>query len=627
LDRSILNKEIYVKYRNKLNILIRKTEKDFYSSKFKAAVGNMKDTWKIISSCLKSKTKPPLTDSFVINGKNTENIQEIVNGFNNYFSNVGLHLASSIPKSNVDHASFLKTPKVNSFSFSPTDPLEIMRLALEIKNKSSYGYDDIPVSIMKLSVPCIAYPLSILINSSFSTGIFPDALKIGKLCPVFKAGDKSLFSNYRPISVLPSFSKIYEKSIHARLASYLEANDILFDYQFGFRKKHSTYMAITNLYDKISNAVDKNEFVIAIFIDLAKAFDTIDFNILYDKLSYYGIRGIALDLFKSYLTDRCQFVHSSGSSSDMQNITYGVPQGSILGPLLFILYINDIAHCSMILQPFLFADDTTLLNSDKDFDKLINVTNIELVKLSNWFRANKLSLNVNKTNYILFGSKHLPDPTTYRVTLNEICLERVTYTKFLGIYIDDKLNWSEHINYICIKVSRGLGIIKRLKPIFPPNILTTLYHTLIYPYLNYCCIVWGSAYSNTLNDIEILQNRAVRIITNSPYRSSACPLFKQLNLLQVTDLYSFQVILFMYQVYHKNLPHSCLHFFVQNDITHNTRRSNYFKLFSYRTNIRKKSISIAGPTLWNKIPNELQNSRNVNTFKFMLKNWLIDKST
>jgi Reverse transcriptase (RNA-dependent DNA polymerase) len=626
-NKTEKNRKKYITYRNKLKILVRKAEQKFYSDKFTSAIGNIRETWKVINRAMKNKPKTDVPDHFIVNGVKVENKREIVNGFNDYFINIGAQLASSIPVSDTLFSDYLDSPNPHSFSLYPTDWREIVLIGGELNNKASFGCDLIPLSIVKSSISCIAEPMSRLINCSFDSGIFPEALKIGKVCPVFKNGDKSLYSNYRPISVLPSFSKIFEKAIHNRLTSFLKVGNILIDNQYGFRKNHSTNMAIIDLYDKISNAIDNNEFAITVFIDLAKAFDTLDHAILCDKLYYCGIRGIALDLFKSYLKNRSQFLNSYELSSESKNVTFGVPQGSILGPLLFIIYINDIVKCSSILRLILFADDTTLFHSDKDFDRLISVTNIELEKLAEWFKANKLSLNTKKTNFIIFGHKQQPDIAKYKLMLDGNCLERVKSAKFLGIYIDEKLNWNQHINHVCMKVSKGIGIMSRLKQIFPSSILLTLYESLIYPYLLYCCMVWGSAYLNALNSVIVLQNKAVRIITNSQYRSSAGPLFTRLKLLRFVDVYKFQVLLFVYQARMNMLPRSCMHYFVVNSNTiHNIRCTSYFKLFQYRTNIRKNCITIVGPKLWNSIPDSVKNSDGISRFKISLKSLLINKS-
>ena len=270
-------------------------------------------------------------------------------------------------------------------------------------------------------------------------GIFPDLLKIAKVHPIYKSGDRDQFINYRPISVLNSFSKVFEKVIFNRLLNYINSQNIISHCQYGFRQNQATFMAITEMYDKISLAIDRNEYCAGIFIDLAKAFDTLDHNILLFKLEYYGIRGITLTWFRSYLECRQQYVTFYHTSSALEYISYGVPQGSILGPLLFILYVNDIVNCSSILNSILFADDTNAFYSNAKFINLISTLNVELSKLSNWFKSNKLSINIKKTNYILFGNKHAPEKTpelTLYIHGNEI--ERVESTKFLGVYLDKK---------------------------------------------------------------------------------------------------------------------------------------------------------------------------------------------
>jgi Reverse transcriptase (RNA-dependent DNA polymerase) len=333
--------------------------------------------------------------------------------------------------------------------------------------------------------------------------------------------------------------------------------------------------------------------------------------------------GVALDLFRNYLTHRKQYVFCAGISSDKKNVALGVPQGSILGPLLFILYINDIVKCSSLLSFFLFADDTTLFHSNKNLSKLVAEMNDELNHLAVWFGTNKLSLNAGKTNFIVFGNKRLSSVDDCRITLDGNLLKRVQSAKFLGVHIDEKLMWSYHIKDICAKASRGIGILSRMKNIFPAGTLKLLYDTLIYPYLTYCCVMWGNAYMNVLNNIIVLQNKALRLITNSKYRASSGPLYAKLNLLRVIDIHRYQVLIFMYKARTNAIPESCLKHFEVNVLSvHNTRCSSYYKIFGFRTDIRKCAISIAGPRLWNTIPVTLQNSVSLSCFKKSLKLWL-----
>jgi hypothetical protein len=454
---------------------------------------------------------------------------------------------------------------------------------------------------MKASIGHIADPLSKIINKSFLMGVFPDKLAIAKVCPIFKNGDKCQFTNYRPISVLPSFSKIFEKVVCNRLIAFFESKNILVDNQFGFRKNRSAYMAILEMYDRISLAIDNREYAIGIFIDLSKAFDTINHSIMIRKLEYYGIRGIALDWFNSYLKSRQQYVFFNGVSSSLKPINCGVPQGSILGPMLFILYINDIVNCSNIWKFILFADDTNLFYKNRDLLELEHVVNVELSKLSVWFKANNLSLNAKKTNFILFGCKNISTPL--KLILDGAILEQVAYTKFLGVFMDQKLNWNQHINYITGKISRGLGMISRVSRFMPFNVMLTLYYSLIYPYLLYCCIAWGGASATALHKLEVLQNRSLRLITQSPYRSSASPLYKRLNILKLSDIYRLQISMFMFRVRESQLPSSCMRYCPLNSHSHyGMRVINMFVMPAFRTNIRERCISVTGPRTWNSLP-------------------------
>ena len=230
---------------------------------------------------------------------------------------------------------------------------------------------------MKNSIDLISKPLCEILNLSIENGIIPDQLKIARIVPIFKSGDNSLFSNYRPILVLPVFSKILEKAVYNRLMNYININGILFRNQFGFRKNHSTSHALINLYDQISTGLDANKHTVGIFLDLSKAFDTVDHEILINKLEHYAIRGLALDWFKNYLSQRLQYVEFNGTTSMFKEVTCGVPQGSILGPLLFLVYINDICKTTDYGEFILFADDTNLFYSHENISTLTSVINTE----------------------------------------------------------------------------------------------------------------------------------------------------------------------------------------------------------------------------------------------------------
>ena len=319
-------------------------------------------------------------------------------------------------------------------------------------------------------------------------GIFPDRMKIARVIPLFKNGDVKELSNYRPVSILPQFSKFLEKVFHNRLMSFINDKQILNNSQFGFRKNMSTALAIIELVEEITTAIDEGKTTVGVFIDLKKAFDTVDHNILVKKLEHYGIRGLAKDWVCSYLESRRQYVCINDSNSDCLDVKCGVPQGSILGPALFILYVNDMCNVLKSLKSILFADDTNLFYAGKDLDEVCKIVSRELNILHIWFQVNKLSLNVAKTNFMIFGNKRFEE--NYMISINGMNINRVYVTKFLGVHIDSKLNWNEHIRVIKTKVAKNVSIMNRVKHCLNNSALYSLYCTLILPYLNYCCEIW-----------------------------------------------------------------------------------------------------------------------------------------
>ena len=328
----------------------------------------------------------------------------------------------------------------------------------------SLGPNSIPIYIMKLCNAFFSNGLLKIVNLSFVTGIFPDLCKIAKVVPIFKKGDPLKCNNYRPISLLPIFSKIFEKFIYSRMYSFLEKNNLLQDKQFGFRSKHSTTHALISLTESIKNFLDKKDIVSGIFIDLEKAFDTVNHSILCDKLNYYGFRGKSNDLIKSYLINRKQFVSINGYDSTKLDITCGVPQGSTLGPLLFLLYINDLQNSLKFAKSSHFADDTCLTYSNKNPKTLEINLNHDLKNLTQWLRANRLSLNVDKTKLLIFKSKY--NKNQYQDMIIKLLgkrLEPSTSVKYLCIHIDHNLSWDCHIKEMNAKLSRTNGIISNLR--------------------------------------------------------------------------------------------------------------------------------------------------------------------
>ena len=337
----------YKFYRNTINSLIRKSKKQYYKKFFEENMQNAKKTWAAVNSILNRKKKNKNSDIFLnVNGTVITDQNDVCKKFNDYFINVAGNLAKKIPKPSSKFQDYLTNPNEHNFFIDESTQYEVEDIINDLGiNKASDIYG-ISSKFAKHGGPIIAGIISILFNKSINNGIFPGALKNAKVIPIHK--DDSLFevSNYRPISLLPTFSKIFEKLMYSRISSFLTKHNILFEKQFGFRKNMSTELAVNTLLSNITNCFDKKEQGMCIFLDFAKAFDTVNHNILLKKLQYYGIRGIALDWFRSYLHNRMQCTEIGNTQSDLAFIRCGVPQGSILGPLLFLLYINDITESS-----------------------------------------------------------------------------------------------------------------------------------------------------------------------------------------------------------------------------------------------------------------------------------------
>ena len=408
--------------------------------------------------------------------------------------------------------------------------------------------------------------------------------------------------------------------------AFLDSNNILFKHQYGFRAKHSTIHPIIHLLNDCAEANNNNpkKFTMSIFCDLSKAFDVISHKILLKKLIFYGLRGVVNDWFSSYLTNRTQYVEINNNKSGVEHIKCGVPQGSILGPLLYLLYVNDISKSTQghILS---FADDTSMYISDSNIENLYRRANIAMDDLYDWFCANRLSLNPNKTKFIVIKpfQRHY-DCTNLSVCVNNVPLMQIgssfgeKSTKFLGIYIDESLSWRHHVNHINNKISRALYAIKQVKHFLPIESLHTLYFAFIQPHISYGILAWGNAYSTICQKTILLQKRALRLINNVQYNSHTDPLFKRSKILKINDLYEYQIILFMNDFAKKKLPNSFDNIFKYNcDVLSSCPTRQYDLMFIERCD----STFSARLPLYNfpNIYNKWSRSLSLPTFKSRLQ--------
>ena len=499
----------------------------------------------------------------------------------------------------------------------------------KLKNKNSSGPDNISTNLLKSIMPSIMGPICHLFNLSFKTGYIPTILKTAKIVPIFKTGESDKFTNYRPISLLSSFSKLLEKVAGNQIMKYLNKFKLLYEHQYGFRAKHNTTQPLIHFLDKIYQALNKpeSEYTLGIFIDLTKAFDTCDIDILLKKLDHYGFRGLSNQWFENYLKGRKQFTSIKGVNSSLEDILCGVPQGSILGPILFLILINDLPNASKLFT-ILFADDTTLQYSSENLKSLYDYANSELLKIADWFKANKLTLNASKTKYILFRKKTkvlVCDSLKLFIENKEI--DRIgagcknESFKFVGIHLDENLTWNHHLKAVKNKASSAVFALSNIRNLLPSNIKHTIYNSLFRSFVEYGIAAWGRNKSPEMKKISLLQKRAVRIIDNAKTASHSDPIFFKYKILKLNDLTDFNQATFMYKYTKNLLPSSFNDTFKK---LGNFERSLNYQIDILNTGSLEYLPSYALLKIWNNLPLDLKRSTSLGIFKKSLLAMLSD---
>ena len=415
--------------------------------------------------------------------------------------------------------------------------------------------------------------------------------------------------------------------MYKRLLAFINEHNLLYCNQFGFRSNHSPNLALILLMDKISGALERGDYVLGLFLDFSKAFDTVDHDILFSKLSAYGVNGTSLDWFKSYLFQRKQFVEYNGAKSDMDVIRCGVPQGSILGPLLFLIYINDLADVSNLLFALMFADDSNMFLTGKDPDALISLMNEEMIKMVDWLNLNKLSLNLKKTHFMLFSRKNDNYKVTSKLLINNVVISQTEKTKFLGVIIDPHLTFQKHISYMKGKIARGIGCLRKSRPFVNEKTLKTLYNAMIYPHFTYCIEVWGNNYSKHLEPLMKLQNWAIHLITRTRKYDHVTPLFNRLKLMTLEKIYPYYVLLLMYKFHKNKLPFPISDMFIRNSAIHDKdlRSKNELHvppLFQYV--LTNRCIRVTGVKLYNRFAKVLDFDVSYPCFKINAKKTVLE---
>lgn len=615
----------YKRYSNMLNRLKRESKRRYYTSHFIKCKNNLKATWKLIGTLINRKMKgQSIPTRLIRNNKIYTSKLDIAEQFNEHFINVGPNLASKIQNNNQDPIKYISKSPMGSFFLSPICPETVSKIfsSLDVKKSSL----DVPNKIVKLAKEPLSIIFADIFNKSIELGVVPEIFKISRITPIYKTDECTDPNNYRPIATLSPFAKALERIIFDQLMSFLDKHSILYKYQFGFRKNHSTEQAILEITDYLKTAIDNKEITCGIFLDFSKAFDTVDHCILLSKLNAYGIRGVPLTWFKSYLTDRKQYVKIDNIESSRNKMLCGVPQGSTLGPLLFLLYINDLPNVSKKLLFRIFADDTNVFYSSTNSNDLERVINEELPSIYAYCNANKLSINFKKTNYMIVKSS--------RKKIGNFHIENLSqesYIKYLGVFIDEQINWEPQITHVTSKVSKNIGIINKLRYYLDINMLKQLYYNLIYPYLNYGILSWGNTYKTRLKKIITKQNKCIRSIFFVPSRENVSLYYKLLEILQLENVYILKTSSFLHKICNKsNVPPAfqCFLTPVTEVHQHNTRyasKQNFYRN-KVRTNYGVQTFRFSASKIWENIPSTLK-TLSFNNFKIQLKKYLLSQQT
>lgn len=547
----------FTRYRNYCNSLIKKFKRKYEREKLLAARKDSKKLWKAIND-VTSRKQVKIQNTGLL--EMARDPTEAVNKANKHFVTVGKQLANTIllrrSSQQIKELTQEVTRPTSSFVLFDTDEQEVRNVLMSLKSTSASGSDNIPIAFLKEAHEFVVPIITYLTNLCFEQGIFPSALKQALITPVYKSGDKAVIANYRPISVLTPLSKVLEKIINFRLINYLNKNNILSSSQYGFRQGMSTEDAILQLTTIITSRVDKGDKCMAVFLDLKNAFDSVSVSTLLHRLEEIGVRGQPLSIFTDYLTNRKQKVKIGDYISSEETITYGVPQGSVLGPTLFLVYINHL--CNIKVNSgyiFSYADDTALLFYGDTWDSVRSNAERELSKIANWLDSNLLTLNAKKTNYICFSKYDRTQPPdefevkihycpdfnncTYACT----AIDKVMCTKYLGVMVDQRLSWHYHIELILCRIRKLMWTFKILRYVAPNDVLRQIYITLAQSVITYCLPIWGGASKIKFLDVERSQRSLLKLIYFKPYRFPTENLYSAAEVLTVRKLYVLQTIL------------------------------------------------------------------------------------
>lgn len=604
----------YKAYRNYLNRLICKRKNDYYRNEINKNKNNVKKVYDIIrdatNECSRKKSLICICND---SNEKFESEVEMANYCNDYFVNIGVKMNEQVPLPR-EPCGFDIQMSRSSLFLKPLTEAEIISHISSLKNNSASGHDRVSVGIIKYSHAEILKPLLHIINLCFEVGCVPSQFKTSIVVPVHKSGSKADVGNYRPISLISNFAKIFEKSLKIRLVNHFKANNIISSHQYGFTEGLSTGDAMYRLVSEITSNLNLGKKCIGVFLDLAKAFDTVPHKKMLEVLSCCGLRGVVLQLMESYLRDRYQLLRLNNSFSNKQRIRVGIPQGTVIGPILFIVYINSLLMMDIGGMTLSYADDTAIIFSGKDWEETKLCAEVGLLRVKNWLETYNLTLNLSKTKYIAFSLTNAGRPNFTDLEMGEATISEAHQVKYLGIVVDEFLKWGPHIDYISGKMRRLIHKFYLLREFLTTGILVMVYKSLVESLIRYGIVVWGGLYSSTLYKLEILQKYLLKIIYRKR-RTYPTELLFTVNTPNIRVIYMSTLCSFLY---------NCDRVYINHSYETRKKVNKHLKIPMSNNNLNLKFTDYIAPKIYNLLPNAIKNLTNLRKFNTECKKFIFE---
>lgn len=614
------HRSLYKDSKKKYQKLISSLKSSHAADRLKNSKNVSKTVWQIVSDNTgKDHASQKHIQELLDGGVIANDPQQIAGIFNKAFTSPSLNQFNT----GIGKHCFSNSSKVTdcpkSFFIAPADSLEMYKTISSLKPSSSSDIFEMSPSVIRQVALPLCVPLTQLFNNSVLQGKVPSDMKLSKVIPIFKKGSRSSPQQYRPISILPTISKVFERLIHVRLTDFLLKNSVLSDTQFGFVPSKCTTDAISQFSKHVFSQLNNHNYVSGIFCDLSRAFDTVNHLTLLNKLEHYGIRGSPLEWFRSYLCSRYQRVQVTNSlgtaHSEFLEVSRGVPQGSILGPLLFVLYMNDLYSCVPEARVIQYADDTSLVVHAKSPISLGIQLNSVFKKINSWFVSNGLYLNVEKTSILHFRTQN--GKINFGVSLDEVDIIEANSVCFLGVHMDVRFSWKQHIDNLCSKLNCILFSLRCLKNVLDSDTLKIVYHGYFSSVMSYGVMSWGTASTFHVQRVFKLQKRAIRLMFGLGGRESCREVFLRERILTLPSVFIYSVSIFTFKHIQDFSTPSHLY---------PTRNKNNLVLPQHQTNMFRKSIDYLGPVIYNRLPDYIKASPSLQSIKNRLKDFLIENT-